>query len=44
MEFKGTGLEVCGLEEGPILGSSEQDSGLPVEIKWGTFRELLSYH
>ena len=39
MDFEGTGLEVRGLEEGPILGLCEQDNGLPIAIKCGTFRE-----
>jgi hypothetical protein len=39
MASKGTGLEVCGLERGPILGFCEQDNGLPVGTKCGTFRE-----
>jgi len=36
---KGTGLEVCGLEVGPTSDFSEEDNGLPVAIKCGTFHE-----
>ena len=32
-------LEVCGEEKGPILYFSEQENGLPVAVKCGTFRE-----
>lgn len=39
MDFRGTELEVCGEEKGPILYFSGQDNGLPVAVKCGAFRE-----